>query len=310
MTPVWGIIAGKGPALSEEGVMVLTSEQEILRLRLENQLLNEEVQRMRDVFLHELYLSTQVHETISKDASAKGLKPLIKPHKKDLLTTFSLQLQTLPARVIFRTTGSWNSSLWINVGKADNLHLGREVVARNSPVVVGTSVVGVVDYVGVHQSRVKLITDSGLSPSVRAMRMTSNGEVIYLAKGELHGSSKPMWRSKEMILQGIGFNYDFSDEEGPARDLRTGKPVQGNDERRMAIIKKGDLLLTTGMDGVFPKGFHVAEVTKVLQLEEGDYYYEIEAKPSAGNIHELDLVFVIPPLGYDAADQPPTLGGR
>ena len=45
-----------------------------------------------------------------------------------------------------------------------------------------------------------------------------------LAKGEVHGKSGPLWASKNILLQGTGFNYDFADEVGPARDLRTGIP--------------------------------------------------------------------------------------
>ncbi len=131
---------------------------------------------------------------------------------------------------------------------------------------LGTSIVGIVEYVGDHQSRVRLITDSRLTPSVRVSRggeqnryILENLEAlafalelredlfaspeekgqmarqlynlkkmliqqtgdIYLAKGELHGTSRPLWRSRSQVLRGIGFNYDFADSEGPARDLRS-----------------------------------------------------------------------------------------
>ena len=41
---------------------------------------------------------------------------------------------------------------------------------KNSPVIIGFQVVGVVDYVGKWCSRAKLITDSSLTPSVRVSR--------------------------------------------------------------------------------------------------------------------------------------------
>ena len=44
------------------------------------------------------------------------------------------------------------------------------VIGKNSPVVVDGSLVGVVEYVGKRSSRVRLITDSGLISSVRALR--------------------------------------------------------------------------------------------------------------------------------------------
>ncbi|QLH37587.1 MAG: hypothetical protein HWD61_09565 [Parachlamydiaceae bacterium] len=76
----------------------------------------------------------------------------------------------MPARIIFRSPNTWNSSFWINVGKEANRDLSQPILAKNSPVLVGDSVVGVVDYVGSYQSRVRLITDSGLVPSVRVAR--------------------------------------------------------------------------------------------------------------------------------------------
>ena len=79
-------------------------------------------------------------------------------------------MESIPARVIFRSPGTWNSSLWINIGENTNGDYHRTLIAKNSPVLIGNSVVGVIDYVGKDQSRVRLITDSGLVPSVRVAR--------------------------------------------------------------------------------------------------------------------------------------------
>lgn len=227
----------------------------------------------------------------------------------DLVDFFEYKFDFIPAEVIFRSPMTWNSSLWVNVGWENNKSREKDIIVKNSPVVVGTSVVGVVDYVGARQSRIRLITDSGLRPSVRVKRVVDS-TVRLLAKGELHGSSHPMLRSEAQILHGIGFNYDFPDSEGPARDLRTGKPLNfGTKHPNMPIIKIDDLLVTTGLDGVFPAGLNVASVTRVKPLKEGDYYFEIEAKPSAESLFELSFVFILPPVGYDPVDQPPAFGG-
>ena len=255
------------------------------------------------------------------------------------------------ARIIFRSPSTWNSSLWINVGQETNESYEKPLVAKNSPVLVGDCVVGVIDYVGRKQSRVRLITDSGLVPSVRVARggeqnralaenvndlisyIHTHGEFFedpkeksyleealqkfkyklfekrhtwYLAKGEIHGQSHPSWRTDGHILKGSGFNYDFEDEWGPARDLRTGEPLIANKEfKSMPLVKIHDLLITTGMDGVFPPHLKIGTVTKIDLLREGDYSFELEAKPSVGNLDELNWVYVIAPLGYDEKDQPP-----
>ncbi len=272
----------------------LTVNEEISRLQLENQLLSVELQNLSEQLKYQ--------SAIARRSPNAPLPPA-----------------SIPARVIFRAPSTWNSSLWLNVGTADNQGLDGICIAKNSPVVLGTSIVGVVDYVGLHQCRVRLITDPGLKPSVRAQRSTTaqgvsaspehGPETWLLAKGELHGSGQPLWRTHGQLLKGIGFNYDYADEEGPARDLRTGKPLERHSKATaMPILKVKDLLVTTGMDGVFPKGLCVAEVTKVHLLKEGDYYYELEAKPTAGNLDELSMVFILPPLGYDPGDQPPVIG--
>ena len=130
----------------------------------------------------------------------------------------------------------------------------------------------------------------GLSDNIK-----SHVHERYLAKGEIKGSSASLWRSKSQTLDGIGFNYDFEDAEGPARDLRTGesadKKIKGE-----VLVKEGDLLVTTGMDGIFPEGFYLGYVEKVQDLQEGAAYYNLKAKTLAPSFYELKSVTVLMPL--------------
>lgn len=188
------------------------------------------------------------------------------------------------AEVVYREAANWNATVWINLGEKE--------IELNSPVLKGENLIGLVEYVGKHRSRVRLLTDSSLIPSVRVAR---EGE--YLAKGELYGSSSALWRGRSEILKGIGFNYDFEDEEGPARELRSGRPLdQLNKEETLSLMDVGDLLVTTGMDGVFPKDIPVAIVTKIETLKEGCVSAEIEARLCAGNLDNLLDVVILPPL--------------
>lgn len=299
----------------------LSPAEEMAQLQVDNQLLATEIS-----YLHQL-LNTPAHSSLEEVSLPQRLK-------------------TVPARVIFRSFDQWNSSLWINRGETTNQLHQATVIAPNSPVVIGKAIVGIIDYVGQHQSRVRLITDNRLTLAVRASRgeeqdlfmtecvdnllkqlnrkkqfnlspddqerlvkllkelkqgLTPHKKSWYLAKGELLGSPFPARRGQEIYLKGTGFNYDFQDEEGEGRDLRTGKPLQHPQEQAFSLLKVHDVLVTTGMDGIFPPGFQVATVTKVGLLKEGDYFYELEAKPLAGPLEELALVFVLPPL--HAADQ-------
>ena len=296
--------------------------------------------------LWELFSPLQIHgkQTLGDGQIYKDL------HKNERPNIKEPSVEAIAARVIFRSPSTWNSSLWINVGTESNLAYIQPIISKNSPVLVGDAIVGVVDYVGKRQSRVRLITDSGLVPSVRVARGQEQNKAMaenvsdllayanhhaeffensqtkiafenallnfqqkllekkhtwYLAKGEIRGQSQPLWRTDAHILRGSGFNYDFEDTYGPARDLRSGEPIGVKDLKALPLVKVNDLLITTGMDGVFPPGLKVATVTKIDLLREGDYAFELDAKPCAGNLDNLTWVYVIAPLGYDEKDQPP-----
>ncbi|MCB1113915.1 MAG: hypothetical protein KDK62_04080 [Chlamydiia bacterium] len=182
--------------------------------------------------------------------------------------------RVVTGRVIFRSHQAWQSFLWLDKGDLET-----PFQLMKAPVLMGDVLIGVVDEVKPHAARVRLLTDSVLVPSVRVFR---DGK--YLAKGELNGLTKPTFRQSGTILKGSGFNYDFPDAEGPAKSLRED------------ILKPGDLLVTTGFDGVFPKGLKVAKVLKVLPLKEGDTYYNLEAESLAGTLNDLEYLQVIPPM--------------
>jgi len=282
----------------------------------------------------------QKYSLIEKNLDSLKERDFFRRREEELCNLIKYNLQALPAKVIFRDPALWSNCLWIDLGERNNESLEKVIVAINSPVVIGDSLIGIVDYVGKKKSRVRLITDPELTPSVRAIRGNSQNQELlkglksfelqiqsridlfdtdeqlvaffniidslkrkaskdirdrYLAKGQLQGFSAPMWRDVN-TLKGIGFNYDYADEEGPARDLRTGDSLSDLNKSSLPILREGDLLVTTGMDGVFPPGFSVAFVTSIDDLEDGGYAYSLEAKPSAGSLQEIQAVFVLPPL--------------
>ncbi len=308
MTPSWKqLLAMKNSlesttaAAEKKSALTTEQEEELQQLRLNNTLLRSEIAYLKEIMQHEMQLLTDLSATNEAPVSKETVSLIKKRHQLELQKLLQLQIQAIPARIIFRSPEAWNSSLWIDVGEIDNKKLNSTVIAKNSPVLVGNSIIGVIDYVGKKQSKVRLITDSDLTPSVRALRKSKTEEnIAYLAKGEIHGSGNPLWRSKKNVLKGSGFNYDYADEEGPARDLRTGRPLDSPvNAPFIPILKVGDLLVTTGLDGVFPPDLLVAKVIKVYPLKEGDYFYELDAIPTAGDLDDLASVFVIPPISQD-----------
>lgn len=248
-------------------------QEEIAKLQLENHLLEEKIAEMETLLNNLSTGKTEAgHEIVP---SPLGIQSLC--HGR---------ICSVPAKVIYRSPALWENVLWVNVGEANNEKMGYRAIAKNSPVVLGSSLIGVVEEVEEHQSMIRLITDNRLTPSVRVLR-EEGGDRLFLAKGEIRGSGHPLWRSKGHLLKGVGFNCDFSDNESPKKDLRSADPL---------IIKLGDLLVTTGLDGVFPMGLRVGSVTWVETLKEGDYFYSIEAEPDAKNLDSLSFVYILPPV--------------
>lgn len=279
------------------------TNDDLARLQLENQNLRTQLESVCEWLSSDQRINEQsellkgLNQSLAK-ATDEGSKSFFQRRIGHLRSHLMSLLHSLPAQVIYRDPSSWSSSLWVNAGENDNAALGKSVIAKNSPVMSGNALIGVIDFVGKNQSRVRLITDSGLSPAVRTIRGSQFNEGAYLAKGEVQGSSAPFWRSRSPLLKGVGFNYDYPDEEGPSRDLKTGRVI-GSSKGAEPIIKEGDLLVTSGLDGVFPPGLRVGIVSWVNSLKEGSYAYEIEAYPVAGNLNDLKTVFILPALSSE-----------
>jgi cell shape-determining protein MreC len=254
--------------------------------------------------------------------------PFYQRRINDLLTLLDKEVYSIGAQVIFRDPGFWGSGFWIDKGEKENRELHAKIIAKNSPVLSEGSLIGIVEIVEEKRSYVRLITDSSLTPAVRAVRgdeqnctllkgitaleeelqyqeglsrpelfqelnevkqkLKQTGETLYLAKGELRGSSYPLWRSRSSVLKGVGFNYEFADEEGSSHTI--------HNKLKNPLLRQGDLLITSGLDGVFPQGIPVATVTKIFPLKEGDFAYNIEALLMANNIDDTSYVQVYPPL--------------
>ena len=260
--------------------------KELEMIRLENYQLKAQVEQMRAELNLEKVIenqSNQLMQMTESDAYAQR-------RKAEIFRQLELYSHAITARVIFRESGSWKSSVWVNVGEETNKRLSTRLVEKNSPVVLGTTIVGLVDYVGKHRSRVRLVTDPSIAPSIRVVR--GEEKAIFLAKGELQGTRYPMWRSRGTHLKGVGFNYDFDDLEGPARNLRPGKDS-------IPIILPGDKVVTTGMDGLFPAGLLIGAVTKVHPLKEGGSSYEADILSPIENFESLVFLTVLPAINLD-----------
>src|SRR5580700_2947622 len=155
---------------------------ELERLSQENHTLHSQLENVREWLLNEDRISEQVaqYQFFSAADAQDGLgQRFFKRRSEELRRALELQLCSLPAKVIFREPVSWSSTLWINVGEKDNQKLQQKIICKNSPVLLGKLIVGAVEYVGDHRSRVRLITDSRLTPSVRACRGNEQNRHLF-----------------------------------------------------------------------------------------------------------------------------------
>ena len=322
----------------------LSKKEKISQLEVENQMLVSELAHLNALLREQNQLTSHIQEIA--EFSPDQAQEYALNNEKTLERTLNIlkyRSEAIPARVIFRSFDSWNNTLWINVGDSLNESSQKKIIAKNSPVVLGRGIVGVIDYVGKNQSRVLLITNDRVHPSVRASRGGEQERILsdyvngllhylsfnitfpmlneqqkhlkellqeikqqlcpskaseYLAKGELCGTINVFRGSRQTLLQGVGFNYDFSDQEGKNRDLRSGKSNE-KQQTSTQILKVHDVLVTTGCDGIFPPGFQVGIVTQVDMLKEGDYYYNLKCIPVVKSLTDLTIVFVLPPVTTD-----------
>jgi rod shape-determining protein MreC len=320
-----------------------TMQKELERLQQDNYVLRMQIDHVRQWLLSEDRIHEQIellNSITNQSITKESEKQFLHRRCQQIIRVLQLESRAVPAKVIFREPGTWSNYIWVNVGEEDNQRLQETIIAKNSPVMVANSVVGVIDLVCKTKSRVRLITDNRLTISVRAVRgkeqdyflldqlnallfslekkqsvysqevqeaisvlvrlkkqLIPRQQTSYLAKGELHGTGRPLWRSCGSSLKGKGFNYDFADEEGPGRDLRSGIVYEKDSKLpSVTLLQVGDLLVTTGLDGVFPAGLHVAVISKVHTLQEGECSYNLEATAAAGNLDEFSCVCVLPAL--------------
>jgi rod shape-determining protein MreC len=168
--------------------------------------------------------------------------------------TQATKLQALGAHVIGRPT-QWDRVITLDRGTADGIHEGMPVVGslgtvpqKATEASTSGGLIGQTTDVTAHTSKVRLITDQ--NSGVAAMVQSNRKE------GIVHGA-----------IDGA-LSLDFISHE--------------------TTVKVGDVVITSGMGGVYPKGLLVGEVTGVSNLP-SLLYQDITLQPAASlsNIEEV-----------------------
>jgi len=93
------------------------------------------------------------------------------------------------------------------------------------------------------------------------------------------------------------------DSTGILAGQGTGQPLEVNFVQRATRVNEGEILITSGLDGKYPKGIPVA---RVLSVAPSDYtqFMAIKAEPLV-DLHHLEEVLLLEPTGVAP---PPDLG--
>ena len=149
--------------------------------------------------------------------------------------------------------------------------------------------------------RHRVLVDKGAADGVFKGQAVLDADGIFGQVAQVHA------KTAEVIL--------ISDAEHaiPVQSTRSGLrtiAVGTGDSKRLSLpfvtveadLKQGDLLLSTGMGGVFPPGYPIAEVTRVVR-DAATTFALVDARPTArlDRDHEVLLVWFDPPV----AEEPP-----
>jgi rod shape-determining protein MreC len=166
--------------------------------------------------------------------------------KKDLNLKATLtDYETVSAVVISRSPTSWDSQLVIDQGSNSGLKKGM-------PVLAGEGMVGRISEVNTNNAKVALISDTSESADRFAIAIKSG-------KGDINGVVTDFDRQANQLVMG-----QVTSDSG---------------------IKKGDVVQTSGLGGVIPKGLYVGKVSRIATDDYGlSKRVYIEPSADLGNI--------------------------
>ena len=188
--------------------------------------------------------------------------------------------------------------------EAENRHL-RELLAARERVSVSVRVAEVL-YAGRDPFSRKVIIDKGLQDDLKA------GQAVTDERGVVGQITRVYpWLAEVTMITDKGHAVPVQNLRSGLRGMVFGVGRDGELDLRFmpvnADVQSGDRLVTSGIDGIYPPGLPVAEVTNV-QRDAAMVFARISCKPLAGvasNNHLLVLSFYrsVPSLPGETAVQ-------
>ncbi len=263
--------------------------QELAILKRENHLLQEQIAAL----LHPLEKGAMLENS--------PLNTLKTPMKNRFVV----------ARVILREPSSWSSTIWINVGEKDNHSF--PIVQKGSPVLIGKAVIGVIDEVEKKRSKVKLISDPSLAISIKTAAYAPApwiADKLFSLKQWIQALPSPLLQQELLeqleAMEKTIFSYpsppsspevlgytagSYISIQGSISNLLQGNFFLSSVSSSPAIPS---LILTSGLDGIFPEGLEVGILHSFPSEQKKEYSQPFIAVAAVENLHKLTYVTILP----------------
>lgn len=188
------------------------------------------ISNLLNTFQENQKLRAHIDELAQDEVKLRNLKEENEALKKELdLKATLTDYDTVSAVVISRSPVTWQSQIIINKGSDAHLKKGM-------PVLSGAGLIGSISEVNTNNAKVSLITDTNSS---------SNRFSITI-------------KAKSGDVNGIISGFDANTNQLIMTQMTSENEVQ-----------KGDLVQTSGLGGIIPKGLYVGKVAKIVKDDYG-----------------------------------------
>jgi len=261
---------------------------------------------------HRVMLTSGILMLLALHMLSAGLAPGARAEKPSLALLWSLKpIQTIEADIANDTTGFFHDYFDLVNVRQENLRLKQQVAALEGR----RTRLAELESENRHLSDLlelrEVIAMPALAARVIGADETELSSTLVLSEGSSGGLRRDMAvistdgvvgkliavapnASRVLLINDHNSGLDAFDQRGRARGIVTGLLNGGLTMKyvdRTEDVKPGDSVVTSGMDGIFPRGLLVGQITRVSQEGPG-LFLNVDVQP-ATNFRKLEQVLIL-----------------
>jgi rod shape-determining protein MreC len=261
---------------------------------------------------HRVMLTSGILLLLALHMLSAGLAPGARAEKPSLALLWSLKpIQTIEADIANDTTGFFHDYFDLVNVRQENLRLKQQVAALEGR----RTRLAELESENRHLSDLlelrEVIAMPALAARVIGADATELSSTLVLSEGSSGGLRRDMAvistdgvvgkliavapnASRVLLINDHNSGLDAFDQRGRARGIVTGLLNGGLTMKyvdRTEDVKPGDSVVTSGMDGIFPRGLLVGQITRVSQEGPG-LFLNVDVQP-ATNFRKLEQVLIL-----------------